>query len=154
MSVRRCVICGAEFNAPPSSNKVTCSTPCRRERARRAATGRKRTWSEEKRARYKARGPSPNLKLGTPAARNSPKSGPFETNQNALVWTIRSPEGVAYTVRNLKLWLREHAEILPGTPEQAWAGIMQIKRSMDGKTKRPVTQWKGWTLINWERPET
>lgn len=94
-----------------------------------------------------------NLRKGTPAALTSPKSGAFESNINALIWTIRSPDGVTYTVRNLSLWLRDNADKLPGTPEQARAGIAQIKRSMEGKLKRPVGSWKGWTLIKWEEPE-
>jgi hypothetical protein len=150
---KRCVICGTEFPAPPSSKKVTCSDPCRRERARRSATGRKRFWSAEKKARYAEKGQNANLKLGTAAALKSPIAGPFETNQNALIWTIHSPDGVTYTVRNLSLWLRENADKLPGTPEQARAGFAQIKRSREGKTKRSVGSWKGWTLIKWEQPK-
>jgi hypothetical protein len=91
--------------------------------------------------------------MGTVAAKLSPIAGPFETNYNALIWTIRSPDGTTYTMRNLNLWLRENIDLLPGTPEQARAGIMQIKRSRQGRTKRPVNQWKGWTLISWEDPE-
>ena len=149
--IKICVICGMEFKSPPSDKKVTCSKECQSERARRINTGRHVGWGKEARERQSARGHTDNLKLGTAAAQASPKSGPFETNQNALSWTLLSPEGVTFTFRNLSLWLREHADMLPGTSEQARAGIVQMKRSMLGRTKRPVTQWKGWRLIGWEK---
>ncbi|QDH23437.1 hypothetical protein [Saccharibacillus brassicae] len=110
-------------------------------------------WNNESRQRLAARGKTPNLQKGTAAAQQSPIAGPFETHRDALIWTIRSPDGVEHTVRNLSLWLREHADLLDGTPEQARAGLMQVKRSMEGKTKRPVGSWKGWRLIDWQEPE-
>jgi len=77
----------------------------------------------------------------------------FETNKQALIWTIISPEGLSCEVRNLRLWVKQNAKILPGTPEQAYAGFMQIKRCILGKTKRAVTQWKGWQLVDWRKPD-
>lgn len=152
--IRQCVICGAEFNASPSDNKVTCGDPvCRSERARRARTGHGVPWNEESRKKLAERGRPPALEKGAEAARRSPIAGPYETNRNALVWRLRAPDGTEHIVRNLTLWLRDHADILDGTPEQARAGIMQIKRSMLGKTKRPVGSWKGWQLISWKEPE-
>ncbi len=148
--IKNCVICGEVFTVSPSDKTVTCSPSCRSERAKRVATSRRRTWSKEKKAKLSDFGQTTNLKKGTPAALQSPKSGPYETNVNALVWEIRSPDGTIYTMRNLNLWLRDNADLLPGTPEQARAGIMQIKRSRYGKTKRAVNQWKGCTLVSWE----
>lgn len=150
---RNCVICGTEFAAPPSSRKVTCSPSCRSERARQSNTGTRGSWSEDKKAKRSAQGQPENFKKGTQAAQLSAKSGPFETHINALIWTIKSPDGVTYNLRNLNLWIREHADLLPGTPEQARAGFMQIKRSIQGKTKRSVGSWKGWKLLKWETPE-
>lgn len=150
---RICVICGLQFNCSPTDKKVTCSNVCRRERARRAKTALGRKWSDTAKKRLSLKGQSPNLAKGTTAARMSPNAGPYETNKQALIWTLISPDGIPYEVRNLNLWLWEQASILPGTPEQARAGIMQIKRSMQGKTKRPVNQWKGWRLINWRKPD-
>ena len=109
-------------------------------------------WGDTAKARLKKRGQTENLKKGTAAALNSPISGPFESNINTSIWTIVSPEGITYRVRNLSLWIRQNAHTLPGTPEQAHAGFAQIKRCMQGKTKRTVTQWKGWRLIGWDNP--
>jgi len=50
-----------------------------------------------------------------------------------------------YKIR--KMWLREHADMLDGTPEQAYAGLMQCKRSIQRKTKRAVWAWKGWRVL-------
>lgn len=94
-----------------------------------------------------------NLLLGMPAAQKSPIAGPFETNQNALVWTLKDPHGHIHTARNLSLFLRNHESELDGTIEQARAGIMQIRRARQGKTKRAVTQWKGWRLLNVTKPK-
>lgn len=149
--IKHCVICRSDFTAPPSDKKVTCSKACQSERARRARKGKGQPWSEASRRALAKRGQTENLKLGTPSALQSPISGPFESNQNALIWTIQSPDGVTFQFRNLNLWLRVHADILPGTIEQARAGLMQIKRSKEGKTKRPVGSWKGWKLIGWEK---
>lgn len=149
--IKHCRICGSAFKSPPSAKTVTCSNSCRRERARRANTAKNRKWSARAVRRLSARGQTGNLRKGTAAALASPLSGPFETNRNALEWTIQSPSGRIYNVRNLSLWLRRHRAVLPGTVQQARSGLMQIKRSMLGKTRRPVGQWKGWRLLGWRR---
>lgn len=151
--IRICAICGAPFKCSPSDKIVTCSPVCRRERARRAKIGKGIKWPDQSRQKLTQKGQSPNLMKGTPAAMVSPIAGSFETNKQALVWTIISPEGIEYEVRNLNLWIKQNAYILPGTIEQAHAGFMQIKRSMLGKTKRSVGQWKGWRLIDWRKPD-
>ncbi len=146
------MICKTVFTCSPSDRKITCSRECRQERARRAKTAKGRPWSKASRARLSLRRQTSNLKLGMQAALQSPIAGPFETNHKALIWVIVSPAGDLYEIRNLNLWLRTHAHLLPGTPEQARAGLMQIKRSTLGKTKRPVQTWKGWTLLDWREP--
>lgn len=151
--IKRCVICGADFKASPSSKKITCSRACSAERKRQTHTGITFSWSAEARQRKAAAGMNDNLRKGTPAAQTSPKAGAYETNQNALTWVIQAPDGQVYTVRNLSLWLRKHAEMLDGTPEQAKAGIIQIRRCVEGKTKRAVTQWKGWRLLRWYKKD-
>ena len=151
--IKQCTICGTQFTCYPSDNKTTCgSTDCTKEQRRRSHIGKRNKWTEESKQQLSAKGKTDNLLRGTLAAQQSPLSGAFETNQNALIWTLQAPDGTTHVVRNLALWLREHADILDGTPEQARAGLMQIKRSMEHKTKRPVRQWKGWRLLKWEKP--
>jgi len=73
-----------------------------------------------------------------------------EQNCNAKTWIIRSPTGQVYECRNLLNWCREHADLLDGSPRQAWDGLAKIKYSMQGKrTRCPSKSWKGWTLITW-----
>lgn len=81
---KQCVICGKSFPSPPSSKTVARSDPCRIERARRARTGKTTEWSEESKKKLSVRGVTGNLLKGTPAAKESPNSGPYETNVNAL----------------------------------------------------------------------
>lgn len=88
-----------------------------------------------------------NLAAGTPAARLSPKSGPFETNQEAKCWFIVSPDGDEYEVINLRKWLRDNAALLPdGRDDLAYSGLRQVQLCLMGRTKRHVGGWKGWTL--------
>ena len=145
--IKRCAICGKEFSSPPSDNKRACSAECSRVLRSRSHKGVSNAWSDESRVRLRNRGRSSNLALGTPAARKSPVSGPFETNRNAKEWVLVSPDGKVYEARNLSLWLREHADMLDGTPEQARCGLAQVKRSTEGKTKRTVGSWKGWKVV-------
>lgn len=49
--VKRCVICGAAFSAPPSSKKITCSAECSARRRTMSHIGKRNTWSVEARAR-------------------------------------------------------------------------------------------------------
>lgn len=151
--IKQCTICGAQFTCFPSDKKTTCgNADCVKEQRRRSHIGKRNKWTEESKQQLSAKGKTDNLLLGTPAAQQSPLSGAFETNQNALIWTLQAPDGTTHVVRNLALWLRDHADMLDGTPEQARAGLMQIKRSMEHKIKRPVRQWKGWQLLKWEKP--
>ena len=151
--IKQCTICGAQFTCSPSDKKHTCgNADCTKEQRRLSHIGKRNKWSAESKQRLSSKGKTDNLLLGTPAAQQSPLAGAFETNHNAIVWTLQAQNGTTHIVRNLALWLREHADMLDGTPEQARAGLMQIKRSMEHKTKRPVRQWKGWQLLKWEKP--
>jgi len=103
-------------------------------------------WSGESRERLSKKGQTTNLKKGTAAAQQSPVAGPFETNQEAKLWSLTSPNGQEYTVVNLKKFIRENAPLFDGTVEQAHAGLRQVQLAITGKTKRTVSQWKGWRL--------
>lgn len=85
MITRICVICGNPFECYPSDNRVTCSKDCSRERQRRIVRQRPVQWGPEARARASARGQTDNLKMGRAAAQASPKTGRFETNQEAKI---------------------------------------------------------------------
>lgn len=148
MAERACVVCGSPFAAPPSSKRLTCSPACATARRRQAHAGKRNQWSPEARARLGARGQTANLALGTPAARRSPVAGPYDTNQEAKVWSVVHIEsGWHAEVRNLRKWCRDHPHLFAPDPwERAYAGLRQVQAWLMGKRARQVSRWKGWTL--------
>lgn len=149
--VKICVTCGAEFAAPPSSKKITCSNKCSRVRKQQSHTGKSNQWSEESRQALSERGQTQNLQLGTPAAQASPIAGPFETNQEAKIWwLVDLATDRRYEIRNLRKFCRDNPNLFAPDPwKNAYAGIEQVQRWLLGRTKRTVSRWKTWTL---ERP--
>lgn len=153
MATKICIICGAGFYAPPSSKKITCSKECSSKRKIETHTGKKFSWGDEARKMLSARGKTDNLRKGDAAAKASLVSGSFETNQEAKIWEIISPEGDWYTMRNLRKWCKENPEMFfPDEWENAYAGLRQVQASLVGNRKRPARQWKGWTLASENRP--
>ena len=45
-------------------------------------------------------------------------------------------------------FIRTNPELFDGTMEHAEAGIRAMRQWQTGKRKRPVTQWKGWELLD------
>ena len=129
-----CIVCGATFADPQSNPTVTCGPDCSRQHRQELYTKGINTAA---------------LKKAHETLPFRPLTGPFVTNINAKDWIIQSPSGQIYECRNLMLWLRNHSDLLDGTPEQAWDGIAKIKYTMQGKRKNPSHQWKGWRLINY-----
>ena len=145
--IKQCIICGANFKASPSAIKVTCGKPeCIRLNKSRTHLGKSNTWNSEARQRLSNKGQTVNLAKGSPSAQQSPIAGSFETNQNAKEWILVSPEGKEYNVKNLSLWCKNNSHLFNRTPAQIIAGIRQIKRYYQGKTKRAVTSYLGWSL--------
>ena len=142
-----CVICAWEFSVRgPSDKKSTCGPACRSERARRHAS-KGRPWSDDARARLAAKGETPNLRLGTEAAKRSPVAGRFETNQEAKVWRLVSPEGKRYVVTNLLKWLRDNERLItPLRVEQLYRGLLAVNRWANDKLIHTVSQAHGWRL--------
>lgn len=132
--LKRCKVCKELFPTVRSSKRVTCSAECNSINRRRIAKS-----GVAQKASDKAKEVIPSL----------PHLGRFETHIHAKEWVIRSPDGIVYHCRNLMHWLREHADMLPGTPRQAWVGLASIKLSMQGRIKRTARTWKGWTVVDW-----
>lgn len=154
MAPRACIVCGGAFDAPPSSKKITCSRACSTIRKRDSHRGVANTWSPEARQRAAERGRTPNLEKGTPAAQQSPLAGPFETNQEAKIWWLRSLDTGEQIgpIRNLRKFCRDHPELWAPDPwRNAYAGLRIVQASLvgtrTGPTGRPVSRWKGWTLV-------
>ena len=154
---KKCVICGNEFECPPSDKTVTCSIECRRIRASRASKGRKLT--DETKAKMSAaqKGKYSFLPaIGTEAALKSPKSGRFETNKSAIDWHLVSPGGKHYRFHSLNCWLRDHCkEFFDCEPDSkefrnVASGLRGAKRAVLGKvspSQRPCCTYKDWQVI-------
>lgn len=144
-----CAVCLAEFASPPSDRKATCGPECSSIHRSRRHQGVRNVWTDEGRANAReAAQRTGNLALGTPAARESPLAGPFETNQEAKSWLVVAPGGApTFEARNLRLWCEQHADLFaPDDWRAAYRGLRQVSAWWRGKTKRKVSQWKGWTL--------
>ena len=160
--IRQCVICGAEFDTPPSSNKRTCSPACSAAWRSQQHKGRHNKWSASaKRNAAAAAEKTGNLAHGTKAALALPEGQRGPQNRNAKIWHLRTPDGEPVVVTNLTDWARQHTADFGMEPTEASAaaissGFRQIKRSMEGKFRRAnrqpctVSTYKGWTLVAWE----
>lgn len=132
---RTCAVCGKAFRCPPSADTVCCSPAC--SKAHRQALYASGVYDQNTAKMLTAKEASPLLQ-------------PNAQHVNAKSWVICAPNGKVYECRNLLNWCREHADLLPGAPRQAWGGLSKIKYSMQGKRQRnPSKSWKGWTLIDW-----
>lgn len=155
---KTCVECGKKFPCSPSNNKVTCSDDCRRIHSSKTHSGRKFSETSRKKMSDKAKGRDMTAlqEIAVNAAKNSPKSGRFETNINAVDWHLVSPDGVHYKFRSLNYWLRQHCHDFFGCEPDSRefnnvrSGIAQVKRSMLGKVsknQRPGYTYRGWQVI-------
>ena len=133
---KNCVICGREYLCSPANDVKTCSPECSTELRRRIA-GRNADINAQA------------LEQAHAAYATSHICQPDGNHFNAREWTLQAPDGQKYTFRNLKNFIRENAELFDGTVDTAYRGIVNIKRGMQGKRKRPAYQWKGWKLIEW-----
>jgi hypothetical protein len=158
---RVCPICKGTFRVFKSSPNITCSPRCRRLYLKKINTGKSRKWESEKAkatiARKKAEGvPRETILAGIEAIKSNPRFGAFETNLRAYYWVLEDPDGKVHEFRNLNFWSKKNVQLFGFPPEQ-WkrirGGINQLKRSIEGKTPRPVDSYKGWTLLSWKSVE-
>lgn len=89
-------------------------------------------------------------KNGVESAKKSPKSGRFESNVNAKVWTLIAPNGREFNCTNLRLWAREHTDLFGFEPGDHSAnkiahGFHNISQTYHG-TRTGVHTYKGWSL--------
>lgn len=160
--IKRCIICGAAFESPPSTNKVTCSPACRSIRAAQVARRSSRTWSQDAKSRRAA---DPDIKqrmetlqpVGTAAALALPEGQRGEQNRASKVWELISPDGSRVVVTNLKQWARDHYKQFEpdctdaeASAQRIACGFRAIASSMRGvkSRERPVSSYKGWGLAS------
>ena len=140
-NVKTCPVCGRSFRCPPSDKTVTCSKVCSRIRRSQTHRGKSNTWSPESRARLSAAGQTDNLRLGTPAAMVSPRSGAYATNVSARHWVLKAPDGTLHEFDNLNAFTRSHPEWF-ANPRSAQGALSAVAGG-----KRNVGQYKGWRVI-------
>lgn len=133
-NIKKCIICGQPFADSGSNDTLCCSRECSRKHRKNL---------------YDQGVNDAALQKAHAALPLRPLTGRFDTHVNAKTWKIQTPDGKIYECRNLKNWLRDHADLLDGTVRQAWDGITKIKYTMQGKRKNPSHQWKGWKLLEW-----
>lgn len=86
------------------------------------------------------------------AVKQSPNSGKFETNVNAIDWHLVSPTGEHYYFHSLNFWLRKNGRELFGCEPNSReynnvrSGLSGAKRAMLGKKYKCCT-YKGWQVI-------
>lgn len=152
MITRICVICGAQFDVYPSSPRKTCSPSCRCQLKSRSHTGRRHPWSDASKQRLRDKPKPDQLSLGHAAAMALPDSQRGSGHRDCKVWRLRSPDGQDYTAVGILPWARENAWRFGETDESGAlriaSGFRQIALSARGKTKRSVSSYKGWTLLD------
>ena len=162
--IKHCVICGAAFQAPPSSKRITCSAACSAKRKAQSHLGKSNHWSDDARKRLsttrKAEGYSDNAKAGLAAAMALPDSQRGPQHRDAKQWVLIAPDDTVYHIINLMDWAREHADWFDVVQDDAdrerianniRSGFGQIVRSMKQLRKHPIYTYKGWRLGDWPR---
>ena len=154
------MICGATFQAPPSSKKVTCSPECRSKRAAISASKPGRKWSAESKARRAAdtriiEQLSSIQEIATAAALERPDGRRGPEHRASKIWTLIDPSGSKIVVTNLLDWSRKNYELFEPQCDDVDAaaarvskGFQAIASSMRGvkSRKRPVYHYKGWSI--------
>ena len=169
--IKKCVICGREFSTPPSNNKTTCSTECRRKRAAIAAANRKGTvrWSIESRERFSQKLHSnPEIyregsQKGLAKAQSLPDSQRGPQNRESKIWILIDPSGNYVPVTNLLDWSRKNYTLFePPCADvdkaaiRVSSGFKAIARSLEGKrngNQRAAMTYKGWGLAKTPSPK-
>lgn len=159
---KHCIICGAPFQTPPSSKKVTCSAECRSIRAARSATEHRHRWSEDARQR---RASDPSIQsamsklqqIGADAAALLPEGQRGPQNRASKIWVLIDPSGNRIEVVNLLDWARKNYDRFePDCTDQEAAskrisaGFNCIASGMRGvkSHRRPASTYKGWRLAD------
>lgn len=160
--VKYCVVCGAPFDAPPSSKKITCSPECSTKRKAASHTGKHNVWSDDAKKRLsairKAEGYSASARAGLAAAMQRPDAQRGEQHREAKKWVLVAPDGTVYRIINLLDWARKHAHWFDAVETDSdrervahniRSGFCQIVLSMSGKRKKGIYTYKGWRLGAW-----
>ena len=169
-----CIICGGRFFSPKSEKKVTCSPECRSEYARRRVDRQKfmQVISTEDSIRKKlaSRSNSQGVKAAALKASATSRKNPINQrgaqHRGSKVYFLEDPDGNRIIVYNLSDWCLHNIDLFfydvdpddPAEIERAVTcirtGFHNLVASQQGKTKRPVYHYKGWSIWGLPREKT
>ena len=155
-NIKKCVVCGAQFYAPPSSKKITCGKECSRVRKLKTHAGQR--CKEKTKAAISAanKGKRPPTYTSFVAANKaSEKTQRTEMNSAAKWWKIRNIDsGEEYEFVSLSNFIRTHPELFDvdaaddTAVHRVCAGFHTIKRNL--KTGKSCITYKGWQIIDFD----
>ena len=156
--IKRCVICGAEFPAPPSSKKITCSKACSSIRKAESHTDRHNVWSDDARSRYRQNQAHVlqarrQVVSATKAAMDLPESQRGPQHRECKVWILKDPVGSLHRAVGLTPWARDNYKLFEPDSSDPEATARRIRAGFSAiasrsKTEKPVTSYKSWALVS------
>ncbi len=88
------------------------------------------------------------------SARKNPRLRATDSHIAAKDWTLLGPNGQRYEFRNLKKFVREHADLFDaedviwkepeGKPNQAWCRAFQALSRLRPTCSKLLPEWNGW----------
>ncbi len=88
----------------------------------------------------------------------NPKFQPTASHVAAKNWTLRAPDGVIHTFRNLRLFIRENEDLFDAAdviwkaqtnkPILTWCQAYQSLARLRPGRPRSLDSWNGWTWAN------
>lgn len=88
------------------------------------------------------------------SALKNPKLNATDSHIAAKEWTLLAPNGQRYQFRNLKKFVREHADLFDaedviwkepeGKPNQAWCRAFQALSRLRPTCSKVLGEWNGW----------
>lgn len=158
-NTKRCVVCGKEFEAPPSSKKVTCSKECSAIHKERTHTGLHWKVSEEGRSNMKKSGEALERArsaalLASAAASKLPEGQKGPQNRTCKVYLLKDPDNVTHLVVGLLPWAREnymlfepHSTNPEASARRIASGFRAIISNSVSRRDHPVSSYKGWQVL-------
>lgn len=159
-----CVVCGEEFEAPPSSKRITCCKECSSIRKSMQHTGKANPWSAEAKARYgRSEAHQQQAKkavvTATEAALALPEGQKGSQNRACKVWILKDPDGNLHRAVGMLPWARENYELFEpysidpeASANRVRSGFYAIASSLfygaPSRKCKPTSTYKGWRLIS------
>ena len=161
-----CVVCGKEFNAPPSGRKKNLfSRNAHLFCAPKARQGTKHAWSDEAKKRYRQNAAHIQqakeqvveaTKKSSKFARRAKRS---HQNRECKVWILKDPFGNIHRAVGLRPWARSNYELfepastdIEATTNRIASGLYAVAATLcynsPSRQNSPTSTYKGWTVIS------